>query len=420
MPVLAKARGVAFGWYMRDGDHLWRRWLAVAPLDDALRKALRRAKTPPGRPGASRRHGALCYVERKAAGAPVVGATRSPGMAYLLVGDCALVDEAAAGPPAPAPSREQLQVAHGVFDGSAAAERLPGLDGLDLEQRAVLRAVAPLLAIVTDMRVKAVWIPAERVAVLEGGVGLRLRPPGDRTRVIDDWLAASEGHNAATLPRRVRNDELEAPLRYLVEVPDAEAFVRHTLADSPRLTAEVLGPTRVRLTVAPVPAKPRIEPLTAERRESLTERTDVLRSDDARIAKLARSLAPPGTKPIAAAERISRWVHERLTYEVTPRSLDGVEILEAGRGDCTEYARLTVTLLRAAGVPAEVRDGMAAAGDELVAHAWVAYHDGESWHEIDPTWGRDTASAGHLEMSVLDAIALVSLGKLKIVEITAP
>ena len=43
---------------------------------------------------------------------------------------------------------------------------------------------------------------------------------------------------------------------------------------------------------------------------------------------------------------------------------------------------------------------------------------GERWHEIDPTWGRSMVSAGHLEMSVLDALALVSLGKLKVVEIT--
>lgn len=412
LPVLARARGLAFGWYLRDGDRLWRRWLAVAPLDDALRKALRRAKTPPGRPGASRRHGALCYVERKGAD--------GPASSYLLVGDCELVDEAAAGPPVPAASREQLRVAHAVFDGPAAAARLPELDGLDLEQRALLRATAPLLGIVTDMHVEADWIPGQRVAVLEGEVGLRLRPPGDRTRVIDDWLAASEGHNAATLPRRVRSEELEAPLRYVLEVPDADAFVRHTLVDSPRVTAEVLGPTRVRMTVAPVPAKPRPDPLDAERLEDLTKTTEGLRSDDPRMVELARRLAPAGTKPTAAAERISAWVHQHITYEVTPRSLDGVEILEAGRGDCTEYARLTVALLRAADVPAEVRDGMAAAGDELVAHAWVAYHDGESWHEIDPTWGRPTASAGHLEMSVLDAIALVSLGKLKVVEIATP
>ncbi|MCX4241226.1 transglutaminase-like domain-containing protein [Paraliomyxa miuraensis] len=410
LSVLMAARGLAFGWYLRDGDRLWRRWLAVTPLDDALRKVLRRERITLGPAGKSRRQGALCYAQRSGAG---------PGHAYLLMGDCALVDDALTGSPPPAPSRDHLRVAHGTFDGPTAATALPGLDGLPIDQRMVLRAVAPLLGVVTDLSVEAHWSPTERVAVLEGHMAMRLRPPGDRGRVIDDWLAASEGHNAAALPRRLRDDEIEAPLRYVVEVPDAEDFVRHTLAESPRVQAEVLGPTRVRLTVSPAPAKGGTPaPLTEKRRKELTKRTDVLPIDDPRIVGVARRLAPKGTAPAAAAERIGAWVHERITYEITPRSLDGAQILEAGRGDCTEYARLTVTLLRAAGVPAEVRDGMAASGDELVAHAWVAYHDGERWHEIDPTWGRSMVSAGHLEMSVLDALALVSLGKLKVVEVT--
>ncbi|MCB9716861.1 MAG: transglutaminase domain-containing protein [Myxococcales bacterium] len=404
LPVLASARGVAFGWYLEDGDHLWRRWLAVAPLDEGLRKALRTHRTPPGR-GRSRRHGGLCYRERSG---------------YLLVGECTLVDRSAAGPEPPPPSRDELRLGHGTFDGAIAAERLPGLGGLPLDKKATLRIVAPLLGIVTDLRVQARWVPADHMAVLEGRVGLRLRPPGDRSRVIDDWLASTEAVNAATLPRRVRSEELEAPLRYLIEVPDAEAFVRDTLADSPRVEAEVLSPTRVRLTVSPVPAKPRPVPLDEDERERLTKHTTMLRSDDPRVRKVARSIAPKGATPRQAAEAISAWVHERLTYEVTPRTLDGAEILEAGRGDCSEYATLTVTMLRAVGVPAEVRDGMAASGDEMVAHAWVAYHDGTAWHELDPTWGRTTASAGHLEMSVLDVLALISLGRLEVVQIDTP
>ncbi len=402
MPVLAHAKGLAFGWYLEDGDRLWRRWLAVAPLDDDLRTRLRKAKTPPGR-GRSRRHGGLCYHDRAG---------------YLLVGDCGLVDRSAAGPPAPAVSATHLQVAHGTFDGRAAADRLPGLGGLPLEQKALMRAVAPLLGIFTEMSVRADWIPAERTAVLEGHVGLQLRPAGDRTRVIDDWLAASEGRNAATLPRRLRSDEIESPLRYRIEVPDAEDFVRNTVADSQRISAEVVDDTHVVLTVAPVPGAPTPVPLTDKERKNATEKTATFRIDDPAIVEVAQKLAPEGTSPQAAAEAMAQWVHQRLTYEVTPRSLDGATILEAGRGDCTEYATLTVTLLRAAGVPAQMRDGMAASGDELVAHAWVAYHDGERWREIDPTWGRDTASAGHLEMSVLDALALISLGRLTVVEIS--
>ena len=404
LPLLSEARGVAFGWYLEDGDRLWRRWLAVAPLDAPLRKALREGKTPPGRKEA-RRHGGLCYRERAD---------------FLFVGDCELVEQAANEPPPPSGPREQLRVGYGSFDGAAIAERLPGLAGLPVEEKIIFRGVAPLFNIFTALEVEADWTPATGVAVVEGHVGVRLRPAGDHSRVIDDWLATKEARNAASLPRRVRFEELEGDLRYTVEVPDAEAFARDTLADSPRTKVEVLGPTRVRLTVEPVATSPRPAPLEKSERKRLTKRTDEFSTEDPRIVELARSIVPEGTAPVQAAELVSQWVHERISYEVTPRILNGVEILEAGRGDCTEYATLTVTLLRALDVPAEIRSGMAAAGDEMVAHAWVGFHDGVTWHEIDPTWGRKTATSGHLEMSVLDALALVSLGKLEVVEIAAP
>ncbi|MEM7159694.1 MAG: transglutaminase family protein [Myxococcota bacterium] len=404
LPLFAQARGVAFGWYLEDGDHLWRRWVGVTPLDAPLRKALRKAKTPPGKSEA-RRHGGLCYRERAD---------------FLFVGDCTLVDQAANGPPPPAASREQLRVGYGSFDGAAIAERLPGLAGLPLEEKMVMRGVAPIFNIFTELEVEADWILATGLAVIEGHVGVRLREAGDHSRVIDDWLATKEVRNAASLPRRVRFEELEGKLRYTFEVPDAEAFARGTLVDSPRTAVEVLGPTRVRLTVEPVAASAAPVPLGKDELARLTKATDEYSSEDARIVELARSIVPEGTSAVDAAELVSQWVHERISYEVTPRVLSGVEILEAGRGDCTEYAGLTVTLLRALDIPAEMRSGMAASDDEMVAHAWVGFHDGVTWHEIDPTWGRKTATSGHLEMSVLDALALISLGKLEVVEIAAP
>lgn len=84
-------------------------------------------------------------------------------------------------------------------------------------------------------------------------------------------------------------------------------------------------------------------------------------------------------------------VRRRIRYEVTPEGLDAVEILARGSGDCTEYSILTVSLLRAAGIPAELREGMAIDGGEMVA--------------------------GHLEAPVLDFISLLSMGKLKIVSV---
>ena len=81
----------------------------------------------------------------------------------------------------------------------------------------------------------------------------------------------------------------------------------------------------------------------------------------------------------------------------------------------TEYSVLAVSLLRAAGVPAEIRQGMAVQNAEMVAHNWIAYHDGTGWREADPTFGKASVGSGHIEASLLEFISLISVGGLKVV-----
>jgi hypothetical protein len=52
-----------------------------------------------------------------------------------------------------------------------------------------------------------------------------------------------------------------------------------------------------------------------------------------------------------------------------------------------------------------------------VAHAWLQFHDGERWQEADPTAGRADVDAAYLDASVLDVMALLSLGQIEIVAI---
>ncbi|MCA9392060.1 transglutaminase domain-containing protein [candidate division WWE3 bacterium] len=67
---------------------------------------------------------------------------------------------------------------------------------------------------------------------------------------------------------------------------------------------------------------------------------------------------------------------------------------------CMEYTDLTVTMLRAMGIPAREVDGYAYTDDDEallqptvsdVLHAWVQYYDPDKgWINIDPTWGSTT------------------------------
>jgi transglutaminase-like putative cysteine protease len=114
---------------------------------------------------------------------------------------------------------------------------------------------------------------------------------------------------------------------------------------------------------------------------------------------------------------VVRWVHEHLTYELTPTALSTLEILERRRGDCKAYSALTVALLRALGVPAQLEEGLLAMGDVLGAHAWVRYHDGTGVREIDPTSNQLVVGSGHIPLSVADVVGLVASQRLRVVEV---
>ena len=402
--LLLVSAGAAFGWYPAPGDSLWEQWVLVLPLSDTLRRSAAKA-------GA---RGATATAKRSAAG---WWYGQTDGMLVLAsnenLGRIALERPSTE-------SRGAHLLGRGTFDGARASEvvaRLP-TTAVDLE-RMVLRFFAGIIGLVEQVGFEATWDPATRVGRMHGRISLRLRDRDD-SEVVDQWLAAARFRNAAALPRTLDAKETQGTLRFALKVADAQAFADQSVFPSARVSTRMVDDTHVELTVR---AKARdaeaTEVLDEGRKKALLDTSDALRIHDPSIEAVRDSLTDPSMDATAKATKITAWVHERIAYEVTPRSLDATEILEVGRGDCSEYARLSVALLRAAGVPAEVRSGMAAQGGDMVAHAWVAYHDGTRWHEVDPTWGRMKVTAGHLPLEVTDVLALVSLGQLEIERIEA-
>ena len=101
-----------------------------------------------------------------------------------------------------------------------------------------------------------------------------------------------------------------------------------------------------------------------------------------------------GLSPDAAAESISARVHQHVTYMpgATGVRTNAQEAWDKGQGVCQDMAQLTVSLMRAAGLPAryvsgylhpdpEAEPGSTAVGQ---SHAWVEYWAG-SWTPLDPT-----------------------------------
>jgi transglutaminase-like putative cysteine protease len=103
-----------------------------------------------------------------------------------------------------------------------------------------------------------------------------------------------------------------------------------------------------------------------------------------------------GMAPDAAAAAISRRVRSHVTYMpgATGVRTDAQEAWAKGQGVCQDMAHVTVSLMRAAGLPAryvsgylhpdpKAEPGTTATGQ---SHAWVEYWAG-AWTALDPTSG---------------------------------
>jgi len=97
-----------------------------------------------------------------------------------------------------------------------------------------------------------------------------------------------------------------------------------------------------------------------------------------------------GETDIDVVKGIYDYVLDNMEYSVLGRKDWGaVKALELGKGDCTEYSDLFVTLCRAKGIPARVVSGYTAGfGPATTGHNWAeVYLNDYGWVPFDPTAG---------------------------------
>jgi transglutaminase-like putative cysteine protease len=290
-------------------------------------------------------------------------------------------------------------LAEGVIDGKAAREVLGGLGGGDRQRMAMVSSMAALVD-----RVEASGSHSGGVLGFETVFHIAARPAAADPAIVDEWLRSTRLRNSLSLPRALTPAELARPVTLGVRVKNPRDLARAFPATARISVTRDQRGDRIRVLPAgwqpsprvpappPVPVASIAPPVQAAAREvvgSLTARAD----------------------QVAA---IISWVHREMTYEITPAWLDDITLLSRKRGDCTEYSQLTVSMLRALGIPARMRSGFLAAGQSLVAHAWIDYFDGTSWQEADPTNGRTTVDASYVDASVLEVLSLLSLGQIEI------
>lgn len=121
--------------------------------------------------------------------------------------------------------------------------------------------------------------------------------------------------------------------------------------------------------------------------------------DDSERRPVVKAMAAQAT-PAHAVDFAVEEVRSRLTYTpgATTVSTTAGEAWAHGQGVCQDFTHVTLSLLRAVGIPARyvsgylhaehVEPGVTVSGE---SHAWVEYWDG-GWKSVDPTNDRPVGS----------------------------
>ncbi len=167
------------------------------------------------------------------------------------------------------------------------------------------------------------------------------------------------------------------------------------------------GTARVVIQAQVRPTQTVALPLPPEGKEEYLRATPMAQGEDPRLRELARQAIGTRTDAYEAALALNDWVYRHLgKMESEPRPITALQVLDQGKGDCSEHALLMATLARAVGLPSRLVAGLAAIGDKLFYHAWVEVYVGE-WVEMDPTWNEPGVDAGHLLLgrSAMDEVS---------------
>jgi hypothetical protein len=125
--------------------------------------------------------------------------------------------------------------------------------------------------------------------------------------------------------------------------------------------------------------------------------TPFLQVDHPRVRATAAAILDGETDARRAAERLRRWVFDRLEKVPTTSIPNALQVLEMGAGDCNEHAVLLAALARAAGLPARVVAGIVYVDGVFLYHAWNEVWLGSGWVSVDAAFDQMPVDATHVK-----------------------
>ncbi len=133
-------------------------------------------------------------------------------------------------------------------------------------------------------------------------------------------------------------------------------------------------------------------PVEDEEFREFLKPTSFCQADDPQIREMAKEIVGGERNSWRASKRIAEWVKENMTANYDVGFATAREILKNRQGDCSEHTVLTVTLCRAAGIPARAAVGIMYASGIFAYHMWPEVYVGR-WVSLDAKWlARDKKS----------------------------
>ncbi|MBI4824424.1 MAG: transglutaminase family protein [Nitrospirae bacterium] len=142
--------------------------------------------------------------------------------------------------------------------------------------------------------------------------------------------------------------------------------------------------------------------------------TSQVQSTDEEIIALSRKLTGNAVTEYDAVDAILNWVADNIKYTYNPPEFDALYTLRTGTGNCQNFAHLSMSLLRASGIPSRIVGGISlkrqwkvpVSGGYLVqdmgqgGHAWIEiFFPDLGWLSYDPQQSRQFLSSRHIKQT---------------------
>ena len=111
--------------------------------------------------------------------------------------------------------------------------------------------------------------------------------------------------------------------------------------------------------LAPVTSTAPFPPAAApEHLRDYLQASEQVQTDDRAIRELSQKLTRGAKTQFEAVQNVVTWVVDHVRYVNPPEQYDALYSLQTGKGNCQNYSHLTAALLRQAGVPVRIVNGV--------------------------------------------------------------